>query len=175
MNKYIKEHYDVKTDSLEWIPLKSSAYFNKEIRKNQAEMEMIDSYIESMEIMYIGIKNELREGMCILRTYSLCVPYLYICRHIIELIIKKSIEGKLQETKNGHSIKTLWGECKRLNKDKNLNNYNQLIEAIDSLDNNGEKFRYAKDKEGNEFDNKPLFLNVGLIKTDIYKLKKELF
>ena len=81
----------------------------------------------------------------------------------------------MDEIKNGHIISDLWKECKKIYNDKNLDYYDELIEAINMLDNNGEKFRYVKDKKGNEFDNKPIFLNVELIKNDINNLKNELF
>lgn len=175
MNRYIKEHYNVNQDSMEWVLLKTSAFWKKELRMNQAEIEIIDSYIKCMDIICNQIKNDFREGMHILRTYSLCIPYIFICRHLIELILKRSIERKKDEVKNGHIILNLWKECKEIYCDKNLDYYDELIEAIDMLDNNGEKYRYVKDKKGNEFENKPIFINVELIKTDINGLKNKLF
>ena len=175
MNKYIKEHYNVNEDSMEWALLKTSAFYKEELRKNQAEIEIIDSYIICMNDICDQIKKDFRLGMHILRTYSLCIPYIFICRHLIELILKRAIESKRNVVKKGHIILDLWKECKEIYNDKNLDYYDDLIETIDMLDNNGEKLRYVKDKNGNEFENKPLFLNVELIKNDINKLKKELF
>lgn len=175
MNRYIKEHYNVHEDSMEWALLKTSAFYKEELRMNQAEIEIIDSYINCMDTICNQIKNDFREGMHILRNYSLCIPYIFICRHLIELILKRSIESSVNEVKKGHIILDLWRECKKIYNDKNLEYYDELIETIDMLDNNGEKYRYVKDKRGNEFENKPIFLNVELIKTDIKKLKNELF
>lgn len=175
MNKYIKEHYNVNKDSMEWALLKTSAFYKKELRVNQAEIEIIDSYINCMDTICNQIKKDFRKGMHILRTYSLCIPYIFICRHLIELMLKRAIESKVNEVKNGHIISDLWRECKKIYNDINLEYYDELIETIDMLDNNGEKYRYVKDKRGNEFENKPIFLNVELIKMDIKKLKKELF
>ena len=132
MNKYIKEHYNVNKDSMEWALLKTSAFYKKELRVNQAEIEIIDSYIICM--------ND-------------------ICNQI----------------KNGHIISDLWKECKKIYNDKKLDYYDELIQTIEILDNNGQKYRYVKDKNGNEFENKPIFINVELINTDISKLKNELF
>ena len=175
MNKYIKEHYNVNKDSMEWALLKTSAFYKKELRVNQAEIEIIDSYIICMNDICNQIKNDFRIGIHVLRNYSLCIPYIFICRHLIELILKRAIESKIDEIKNGHIISDLWKECKKIYNDKKLDYYDELIQTIEILDNNGQKYRYVKDKNGNEFENKPIFINVELIKTDINKLKNELF
>ena len=174
MNRYIKEHYNVNEDSMEWALLKTSAFYKQELRKNHAEIEIIDSYICCMDIICNQIKNNFRRGIHVLKTYSLCIPYIFICRHLIELILKRAIESKINEVKNGHIILNLWKDCKKIYNDNNLKYYDELIETINMLDNNGEKFRYVKDTKGNEFENKPIFINVELIKTDIKKLRNEL-
>lgn len=174
MNKYIKNNIEIKKDSIEWALLKNSAVYKKEHKKEQAEIEIIESYIQCMEVMCNQIKNSLREHIFVLYNYSLCIPYIFICRHLIELIIKRSIESRTNNVKNGHYIADLWKECKRLYEEKDLRYYDELIETIDMLDDNGEKFRYVKDKYGNEFENTPVFLNVELIKEDINKLKESL-
>lgn len=174
MSRYIKDNYDVRKDTLDWALLKSSAIFKDEYKKKQSEMEIIDSYIEGMNTICAQIKKDFRIGMCVLKTYSLCIPYLFVCRHTIELILKKSIEIKINETKKGHDNLKLWRECKSLYEDKELSYYDELIDTINMLDNNGEKFRYTKDKNGMDFENKPLFLNVELLNGDINRLKNEL-
>lgn len=174
MNKYIKNNYEVENDSMTWSLLKTSAFFKEEIRQEQSELEIIDSYINCMEEVCKQIISEFRDKMCIMKTYSLSIPYLFICRHIIELMLKKAIEDKLSVTKRGHNILILWNECKKIYGNKQLDSYDELIKTIDTLDCNGEKFRYTKDMNGNEFENKPVFLNIELLKIDIIKLKDEL-
>lgn len=174
MNRYIKEKIDIRYDSMTWAMLKVSACFKDEYKKEQSEIEIIESYIECMNIVCNKIVKEFRAGMSILKTYSLCIPYVFICRHTIELILKKSIENKTRKIEVGHSNLSLWKKCKKIYDDRNLNYYDELIDTINLLDDNGEKFRYIKDKDGNEFANKPLFLNVGLMKDDIISLKKKL-
>ena len=174
MNRYIKDNYDVRKDAMDWALLKSSALFKIEYKKKQSEMEIIDSYIEGMNAMCEKIKKDFRIGMYVVKTYSLCIPYLFMCRHTIELILKKSIENKISDTKKGHDNLKLWNECKNLYADKDLSYYDELIDTINMLDNNGEKFRYSKDKNGIDFNNNPQFLNVELLNKDINNLKKEL-
>ncbi len=174
MNKYIKNNYDVNKDSMEWSLLKTSAFFVKENREQQAEKEIIDSYVCCMNKICAEIKKEFRYKIHLIKTYSLCIPYLYICRHLIELVLKKSIENETKKIKNGHNIMLLWKECKQYNSDKNLEYYDELIDTFNSMDDNGEKFRYVKDRDGNEFENKPVFLNVDNIKNDINCLIKDI-
>ena len=175
MNKYMKEKCDVQHDLMKWFWLKPSAIYKSEIKKNKAEFEIIDSYAICMNKICEEIKKEFVMGMYAIKTYSLCIPYVYICRHLIELMLKKAIELKVGGTKTGHSINNLWEDCKKLYDKQKLEYYDELIETFEVLDDNGEKLRYVKDKQGNEFENKPIFLNVELIKEDINKLKEELF
>lgn len=174
MNRYVKENYNVNNDSMEWALLKTSAFYKKEIRMDQAEVEIIESYTVCMNNMCKEIKKEFIPQIHVLKNYSLCIPYIYICRHLIELILKRSIETKTKEVKIGHLVSELWKEIKDLYSDKELYKYDELIETIDMLDNDEEKQRYVKDRKGNEFENKPIFLNVELIKNDIISLKNEL-
>lgn len=174
MNKYIKTNYDVNKDTMEWALLKSSAFFKEDKRESQAENEIIDSYIICMNKMCELIKSEFIENIHVIRTYSLCIPYLYISRHIIELVLKKSIEKKTNNIRKGRNILQLWYEVKKYYNNRKLQYYDELIRTINSLDNNGQKFRYVKDDNGKEFENKPIFLNVELLKVDINNLKNEL-
>ena len=175
MNKYMKENYNVNYDSMTWALLKPSAFYKSELRIGEAELEIINSYVRCMNSVCEEIKKEFIPGLHVMRTYSLCIPYVYICRHLIELMLKKAIELKVGGTKTGHSINNLWEDCKKLYDKQKLEYYDELIETFEILDDNGEKLRYVKDKQGNEFENKPIFLNVELIKEDINKLKEELF
>ena len=175
MNKYIKENCKLNKDSIDWALIKTSAFFKEEFRMEQAEVEIIDSYVICMNIICEQIKKDLREKMQVLRTYSLCIPYIFICRQLIELMLKRAIECKIGGIKIGHRISNLWVDCKNIYKEKRLDYYDELIETIENLDPNGQKYRYVKDTNGNEFENKTYFLNVELIKVDVNRLKKELF
>ena len=174
MNKYIKSGIDVYTESKDWMLIKTSSFYKKECKKEKAEIEIIDSYISCMENLANIIRSEARDGMCILKIYSLCIPYLFVCRHSLELIIKRYIESKSDNVCKGHNISYLWSECKNINEDKKLNYYNELIKTMNHLDSDGTRFRYVKDKEGKEYENEPVFINYELIKEDIIKLKNDL-
>lgn len=174
MNKYIKENCNVNTDSMTWVPLKTSAFYKDEFRINAAEIELIDSYTYCMAALCNQIKSELIPYVQVLKTYSLCIPYLFVCRHTIELILKKAIEENNIKAKNVHTISNLWNICKKEITKKELSYYDELVDTIDMLDDSGQRFRYVKDTKGNEFENKPIFVNVEEIKNDIIKLKNEL-
>lgn len=75
----------------------------------------------------------------------------------------------------GHNILNLWNECKSINNNKKtLNYYDELIDTINLLDDDGLKFRYAKDIGGRVYDDSTFFLNVERIKNDIIKLNRQL-
>ena len=108
MSKYIKNNYDVREDTMNWSLLKSSAIFKDKVKKEYAEKEIIDSYVASMNLIGDQISKDYIKGMCILKSYSLCIPFMYICRHIVELSLKLILEHKLNVSKKGHNIKKLW-------------------------------------------------------------------
>lgn len=174
MNKYIKEKCNLDEDTKEWAVLKLSAFYKDEYKEKLSEIEIIDSYCCAMNLICDQILNELSTNMIILKNYSFNIPYLFICRHLIELILKRAIEKRTNKVETGHNILNLWKKCKNHYKDieEELNYYNELIDTIDLLDNNGEKFRYTKDKNGNQYESKQLFINVNLIREDINKLKE---
>ena len=172
MNKYIKNKYNVKKDSMEWALIKSSVFIVEDERKKQAELEMIDSYIYCMKKICDSMKREFMEGIHVIKFYSLCIPYLFICRHSLELILKKSIENNTNKVKKGHNILKLWNECKGNN--EKLDYYDELINTVNLLDDDGLRFRYAKDIEGNVYNDPTFFLNIEKLKDDIIKLKEEL-
>ncbi len=173
MNKYIKTNYNIKNDALEWALIKSSVFIIEEERKKVAEVEMIDSYIHCMTQICEIMKKEFAE-VYVIRSYSLCIPYLFVCRHSVELILKKSIEKVTNKVKRGHNILNLWNECKAINNNKALNYYDELIDTINLLDDDGLKFRYAKDIDGKVYDDSTFFLNIEKIKNDIIKLNRQL-
>ena len=173
MNKYIKTKYNIKNDSMDWTLIKASVFLIEEERKKQSEIEMIDSYIYCMKKLCDLMKSEFMEGVHVIRLYSLSIPYFFICRHSLELKIKKSIESKTEKVKKGHNIIKLWNECKIIN-NKELKYYDELINTVNLLDDDGTKFRYAKDLEGNAYDDTSYFLNIEKIKDDIIKLNDEI-
>ncbi len=46
----------------------------------------------------------------VLQFYSYTIPFLYICRHLLELSMKAYLERKTGKTFSGHFIKELLGE-----------------------------------------------------------------
>lgn len=171
MNKYLKSNIDINNDSENWALLKSSSLFLEQYKKENSEIELIESYIICMKLMHDDIISKLKIGMVVIENKSLCIPYMYICRHIIELIFKYKLERNKQCIIKGHVINDLWQECKKIEDINNLCEYDELIELLTILDDNGQKLRYIKDNKGNIFDNNPIFLNIDLIYLDTIKLK----
>lgn len=171
MNKYLKSNIDINNDSENWTLLKSSSLFLEQYKKENSEIELIESYISCMKLMHDDIISKLNIGRVVIDNKSLCIPYMYICRHIIELIFKYKLERNKQGVIKGHVINDLWQECKKIEDINNLCEYDELIELLTILDDNGQKLRYIKDNKGNIFDNNPIFLNIDLIYLDTIKLK----
>lgn len=174
MNKYLKQKVDVFRDSKKWAILKASAFYKEKYMSKHTEKEIIESYIKCMNIINDQIKKGLKKDAYVLTDDSLCIPYMFICRHVVELILKRKIEKENTKISTGHNILHLWNECKKICSKQELEYYDELIDTLNILDDNGQKFRYTKDNKGKEFDNMPRFLNTNQMCEDINNLKRDI-
>mgnify|MGYP000171721308 CR=1 FL=1 len=164
-NKFIKDHVQFGTKEVfEWDSLTISSYFKEKYRKNESEREIVSAYMEAAKSIYIKFHQQTNPtpGLKVMRTNQMCIPFLYMCRHTIELSIKYKLNLNNIEYDKVHKLKDLW---RTLNDNFKIENedYNELIEALDIIDNDGCKLRYAVDKKNNEYNSRPLFIKADSI------------
>ncbi len=182
-NRYLKNTIDfsnINRDS--WMLLRFSSFFKEEIRLERAEVELIESYRLALYKMYEAIKKGqllcnpriedensiVRPHTLVFKTYSLGIPFIFLARHLIELSIKKFLEDNSSTIETGHKISKLWEKCKK--KTPAFSAYDEVIDCLTIIDDDELYFRYTKDKNGKEYDNKPIFIDY----TKIYRRVSQL-
>ena len=109
-----------------------------------------------------------RPHAMIFKSYSLGIPFIFLVRHLIELSIKYFLEADGSPVVTGHKISKLWTKCKE--KSPALSTYDDVIECLTIIDDDESHFRYAKDTNGEEYDNQPIFIDY----SKIYRRAKQL-
>ena len=159
--KEIPEEYEVKTIKLTTIKddLSYLAYVRelsdcdifKLLYKNKegfiATMilsELSMDYLQSAIRLQKCIVEERNSPNPVISRFQ--IPFLFCCRHAIELKLKQCAYTINKEKPSGHSIKGLW---KAITKDKSgtgLDRLNPFIQEVDAMDENGIVMRYGLNK-----------------------------
>ncbi len=171
-NSFIREQIDLqKGEGHEWDLLNASSLYKKGLRKNNSKEEMIQSYLNASKSMYYVFKkmNHPDPGLSVIWGNSLCIPFLFLCRHTIELSIKYYLEKSSISFKSTHNIKVLYKKTNIKNED-----YDELVNTFDILDKTGTMLRYSVDNSDKEFREKPYFIKSDRIITYVEKLSKQL-
>lgn len=164
-NKYIKEQFNGLTKEVyKWDFISISPFFKEELRDKTAEKEIIDAYLHSAECLYMCFhkENNPDNGIKVFRMNQMCMPFLFLCRHTIELSIKAVLNKKEGKAKKIHKLKELWEELKKVI-ELNNDDFDMLIEVLNTIDDDGCKLRYSNDGKGNNYNEKPCFVRTDLI------------
>lgn len=173
-NKFIKSKIHFGSNEIwEWECLTPTVFYKEEIRKNMAEKEIIDAYLNASESIYSRFHqlNNPEKGMIkVFWTNQMCMPFLYMCRHTVELAIKYRLK---QLGVKYNSIHKLWNTLKENEKNTD-EDFDLLIETLNVIDNDGCKLRYAVDKNDNEYNKEPIFIKADMILDTTKKIHKYL-
>ena len=164
-NKYIREKFNGLTEEVyKWDFISISPFFKEEIRSKTAEKEIIDAYLHSAECLYMYLHKESNpvEKMKVFRMNQMCMPFLFLCRHTLELLIKATLNNKQNKVRKIHKLKELWEELKKHIKINNTD-FDMLIDVLNTIDDDGCKLRYSNDGKGNNYNEKPCFIRADLV------------
>lgn len=154
----------------DYNPILVSSFYKKEVRDDRQNEEFIMSYLESakliMEETYKrqGSNQDIRK---VFFSYSLVLPTIYLCRHCLELAIKRSISLLGKTPKLNHSLLGQWSALREYLREKEvteqekllLNNMENFIKNIEDIDDNGMKLRYPKQKDNSDSQQNFLWMN----------------
>lgn len=156
-NEFIKEKMNGLTKEVhDWELLKTSSVFKPECKDISIEMSI--SYLKAAKVLYIAVQKESHpcNGISTLTENSLIIPFLYLCRHSIELALKVALNKKKIKYGNSHNLNELISKLDIIIDKK----YQNLFDTLDLIDDKGMWLRYDKDlREGKEYINKPYFIN----------------
>lgn len=92
------------------------------------------------------------------------MPFLYVCRHSLELAIKFRIRVKIKKTVSGHKLSELYEKLiSNLPELKNNIELSILVDVLNEIDDDGCKLRYSKDKKDKVYQEKPSFIKADRI------------
>lgn len=156
---------------IDYNPLLLSSCFKEEYKKCKMTEEYIKSFIEGAKALSKTTKDQQSNVPGINKIfyrYSLTLPALYLCRHSIEMVIKYSLELLHIEFKKIHKLNELWDKLaesipKELQSGKEktvISNMGLFIDKMNSLDENGQRLRYATQTSGDLSQGDFLWVNL---------------
>lgn len=90
-DSFIKDNLDLHSpDLFNWDMVLVSSLYKKEYKADENEKEVINGYANAVDCIANGIKVQNHPGVGVLafRSNSLVVPFIFLCRHTVELILK---------------------------------------------------------------------------------------
>ena len=154
----IRHQFDRLTAEIyDWERLTPTVFLKEGIKCDIAEKEMIMAYLRAAELLYCGLlqSNNPLYHMIVVRSNQICMPFLYVCRHTLELSIKFRIRFQINKTVSGHKLSVLYEKLiSNIPELKNNIELSILVEILNEIDDNGCKLRYSKD---NAYQEKPTF------------------
>lgn len=167
-------------------PITLSSAFVADKRKDGAEKEYIDSYVQGAKVIMNAIyRNQGQMAVGINKmfySYSLSIPAIYLCRHCIELSIKHAISHLGKDGKTTHGLEGQWNAFRQYlpqdrisGKERSLlNNMGEFVRSIDSLDNNGNRLRYPVQEDKSFSQEKFMWANTRAIVENTERFVKQL-
>ena len=149
--------------------LSYSPLLKEEYRHEKAEKEYIDSYMEAAKIIAQNSQIHNSAIKFVIKSYSLALPCIFLCRQALELSMKRAITQLGQKYDAIHSLQEPWKKfdssfCKETlssESKKTLPHMGSFIDLISTFDNrNATKLRYSEDKNGDLSQNRLIFVNL---------------
>lgn len=155
----------------DYDPLLFSACFKEEYKRSKMTDEYIKSFIEAAKALSKATKEQQSNfpgTNKIFYSYSLTLPTLYLCRHSMEMVIKYSLEILHIEFKKIHKLNELWDKLvksipKEFQSGKErtiISNMGLFVDKMNSLDENGQRLRYAIQTSGDLSQDNFLWVNI---------------
>jgi hypothetical protein len=140
-----------------------SALTDLQQQRESAEAAYIADYLDAFQILEKRCVEVARSTLGVKKpfTRSLLIPFLFMARHLVELVLKAAIEQCGRGSKPSHRIVGLWQKLRPLVRDrfseKELGALQAFVEFLARMDEAGTTFRYAtelhKDKKKAGVDN----------------------
>lgn len=155
-------------------PLLTSSMLKPDMRREAAETEYIDSFLESADCLAREIKSKTvvgSSGEVLFKPFfsnSLVLPAVYICRHVVELAMKEALGKWGVEYQYTHSLCKLWESvegrlAERVGCEEGATCAESmaiLVETLDDIDERGTKLRYAICKNAENLSDSFMWVNV---------------
>ena len=152
-----------------WDLFAPYALFKEEYIDEESEKEIISSYVNAVNTLCNEIKKQNHGGVGVLATVradTLTIPFMFLIRHTVELVIKHIRNGCKLPANPTHNLMKLWNETVPIIKNMNCGFDDEIVQRITDfitdisfVDNDGTKTRYSHDNKGNIQNRSPVFIN----------------
>ena len=176
---FLKDSLDLKSpDLFNWDMLIVSSIFNEEVKADESEKEVIKGYGNAVNCLASAINNQNHPnaGVLAFRCDSLTVPFIFLVRHTVELILKYLRSMLRVQSPNKHGLLSLWDEIEKIALEQNnsvkdaLDGIKVFISALEEIDPDGSHARYSKDVKGKLYHEKPKFIRVQMFNNFLQKV-----
>lgn len=166
---FVVENLDLKaSDFFDWDIVSISTIFKEEFKAEESAQGVIRGYANAVNCLAKSIKaqNHPRGVATLLRNNSLVIPFIFLVRHTVELILKYVREYCGLSKSNQHGLLSLWEDIEQnvLREDSSIKNemavIRLFISVLEELDPDGSHARYSKSNKGHLYHNKPKYINV---------------
>lgn len=176
----VREKFDGLTkEVLNWECLNVYSFFKGDISK-KSELEIIQGYAKATNDLFNCFyqDNHIFDGhSAVFREDTQAYPFVFLCRHTLELLIKYLSSVFSIEYDASHKLEKLWQPVQQeLKKKENgikpedMSNFNVLVKAISKLDPDGMQARYTKSKDNTMYKSKPVFIQSKLINAILQRM-----
>ena len=176
----VRKRFDgLNSEVFNWECLNVYSFFKGDIRI-KSERELIRGYAKATNDIFLSFyaDNHIIEGhTSVLREDTQAYPFVFLCRHTLELLIKHMSSVFSIEYDASHKLEKLWQPLQQeLKKKENgikpedMSNFNVLVKAISKLDPNGMQARYTKSKDNTMYKSKPVFIQSKLINAILQRM-----
>ena len=164
----IRDQFDGLTkEVLEWESVSNAVFLKDKFRKESLNNEIINAYLNASKSLFVALDrdNNPTAGIKLLKSNQMCMPFLFLCRHTVELAIKHKYEEKNSKEISGHKLSDLWRNVKGYltQTDKAVSGMTEFITALDSIDSDGCQLRYSASKDGELYKKTPIFIKADKI------------
>lgn len=159
---FIRDTIDLNSpDCFDWDIISVSPMYKENIRDDMREKEIIQGYANATNCLAKKIKeqNHCNSGL-ILRQNSLVLPFIFLCRHTVELTLKYLQKRLNIPSPNKHRLSPLWATIERAivenipTKKDDLKGMTTVIAAIEEVDPDELHARYSKSQKGDPYNSK---------------------
>ena len=175
---FVKDSLDLRSSDLfNWDMLIVSSIFKEDLKGDESEKEVIKGYANAVNCIATAIKHQNHPNARVLafRCDSLMVPFLFLVRHTVELILKYLRRMLKLSSPNKHGLLSLWVEIEKIilqqnnSKKEVMDDIKVFISALEEIDPDGSHARYSKDVKGKLYHEKPKFIKVQMLNNFLQK------
>jgi|GEM_PF-3177172 len=150
--KLFSDHIDLSSkECYECDFLMISSLYKEELKDQELEQEYLRSYLRAAkDLQAINYRRSHPNNMpaMLIRKDQICIPFLFLCKHTLELAMKYKLKTIGAGYPAKHSLEKLWAQLKSHLEIDNAQ-YEELIKGLDKLDENY-ALRYSESKSGDK-------------------------